>query len=73
MVAEYGKDAYGGDIKKMWQKRDAMSPTGKQGESFDIAQAALFLASDESKYISGTHLIVDGSITATMLGTVKPE
>ncbi len=73
MVAEYGKDAYGGDIEKMWQKRDAMSPTGKQGESWDIAQAALFLASDESKYISGTHLIVDGSITGTMLGTVKPE
>ncbi len=73
MVAEYGKDAYGGDIEKMWQKRDAMSPTGKQGESWDIAQAALFLASDESKYISGTHLIVDGSISGTMLGTVKPE
>ncbi len=73
MVAAYGRDAYGGDIEKMWEKRDAMSPTGKQGEPWDIAQVALFLASDDSKYVSGTYLIVDGSITGTMLGTVRPE
>lgn len=73
MVAVYGRDAYGGDIDKMWQKRNAMSPTGQQGEPWDIAQAALFLASDDAKYITGTYLIVDGGITGTMLGTVKPE
>lgn len=73
MVAHYGKDAYGGDIEEMWKRRDAMSPTGKQGEPWDIAHAALFLASDEAKYITGTTLIVDGCITGTMWGTVKPE
>lgn len=73
MVEAYGKKAYGDDIDKMWQKRDDMSPTGKQGEPWDIAQAALFLASDDAKYITGTYLIVDGGITGTMLGTVKPE
>ncbi len=73
MVAAYGKKAYGENIDRMWQQRDAMSPTGKQGEPWDIAQAALFLASDDAKYITGTYLIVDGGITGTMLGTVKPE
>ena len=73
MVEVFGKDAYGGDVERMWQKRDAMSPTGYQGEPWDIAKAALFLASDDSKYMTGTHLIVDGCITGTMLGTVKPE
>lgn len=73
MVAHYGKDAYGGNIEGMWKRRDAMSPTGKQGEPWDIAQAALFLASDEAKYVTGTTLVVDGGITGTMWGTVKPE
>jgi NAD(P)-dependent dehydrogenase (short-subunit alcohol dehydrogenase family) len=73
MVAYYGKDAYGGDIEEMWRRRNAMSPTGKQGEPWDIAHAALFLASDEAKYITGTTLIVDGCITGTMWGTVKPQ
>ena len=43
-----------------------MSPTGKQGEPWDIANAALFLASDEAKYINGATLIVDGGLTNTM-------
>jgi NAD(P)-dependent dehydrogenase (short-subunit alcohol dehydrogenase family) len=73
LVAASGRKAYGDDIEKMWEKRDAMSPTGKQGEPWDIAQAALFLASDDAKYITGTYLIVDGGITGTMLGTVKPD
>lgn len=73
MVAHYGRDAYGGDIEAMWKKRDAMSPTEKQGEPWDIAYAALFLASDEANYITGTTLIVDGCITGTMWGTVKPQ
>jgi len=72
LVEFYGKDAYGGDVDEMWRRRDAMSPTGKQGEPWNIAQAALFLASDESKYITGTTLIVDGCITGTTWGTVRP-
>jgi len=50
----------------MWKRRDAMSPTEKQGEPWDVAYAALFLASDEAKYITGTTLLVDGGISGTM-------
>ena len=53
---------YGGDIDEMWKKRDAMSPTGKQGEAWDVAYASLFLASDEAAYVNGVVLPVDGGI-----------
>jgi len=67
MVEFYNPQAYGdGDVELMWQRRDAMCPTGKQGEPWDVASAALFLASDEAKYITGTTLLVDGGISGTM-------
>ena len=46
--------------------RDAMIPIGKQGESWDVAHAALFLASDEAKYVTGTTLVVDGGLTGAV-------
>ena len=57
------KDIYDVGVDLLWQKRDARSPTGKQGDAWDIAYAALFLASDEAKYITGITLLVDGGIT----------
>ena len=39
-------------------------PMGKMGEADDVAFAALFLASDESKYITGIELNIDGGILA---------
>ncbi len=56
-------EAYGSDVARMTEIRDARCPTGKQGESWDIAYLALFLASDEAKYITGTTVIVDGAQT----------
>jgi NAD(P)-dependent dehydrogenase (short-subunit alcohol dehydrogenase family) len=44
----------------MIRQRDAASPTGKMGDAWDVAHAALFLASDEAKYINGVCLPVDG-------------
>jgi NAD(P)-dependent dehydrogenase (short-subunit alcohol dehydrogenase family) len=57
-------DAYaGGDVEAMWRKRDAQVPMGHMGDAWDVANAALFLASDESRYVTGIELVVDGGIT----------
>ena len=39
-------------------------PMGRLGQPQDIANAALFLASDESAFVTGAPLIVDGGYTA---------
>jgi NAD(P)-dependent dehydrogenase (short-subunit alcohol dehydrogenase family) len=56
-------EAYGGNVEEMTKFRDARCPTGKQGEPWDVANLALFLASDQSKYITGQAIIVDGAQT----------
>jgi NAD(P)-dependent dehydrogenase (short-subunit alcohol dehydrogenase family) len=48
--------------------RDAIIPSGRMGTGFDVAYASLFLASDEASHITGTHLVVDGGVTATAPG-----
>ncbi len=52
------------------QRRLVHVPMGRFGEAEEIAKAALFLASDESSYITGTEFLVDGGITAAY---VTPE
>ena len=65
LVTERIASQYGdGDAKRMIASRDAMCPTGKMGDAWDVAYASLFLASDESKYVNGTELVVDGGLTA---------
>jgi NAD(P)-dependent dehydrogenase (short-subunit alcohol dehydrogenase family) len=53
----------GGDIEAMWRKRDAQVPMGHMGDAWDVARAALFLASDDARYITGIELVVDGGLT----------
>jgi NAD(P)-dependent dehydrogenase (short-subunit alcohol dehydrogenase family) len=45
-------------------ERDARSPTGRAGSPWDVANAAVFLASDEAAYINGVCLPVDGGLSA---------
>jgi len=52
-----------GDVEAMWRARDAQVPMGHMGEAWDVANAALFLASDESRYVTGIELVVDGGLT----------
>lgn len=60
------KDQYGGSYEKMKAARDACCPSGKMGDAWDVAYAALFLASDESKYVNGIDLVVDGAISMAL-------
>ena len=39
-------------------------PTGKKGLPEDIANGVLFLASDDSRYVTGSELVIDGGMTA---------
>ena len=59
-------ERYGdGDYEAMVAKRHAQVPMGRMGDAWDVAHAALFLASDEAKYITGTEIVVDGGLTAS--------
>lgn len=64
MVVKSLTDFYAeGDVEKMVEIRNTQCPMGKMGEAWDVAYAALFLASGEAKYITGTQLVVDGGLT----------
>lgn len=61
----YLADKYaGGDLEGFLAKRDKAVPMGKQGESIDVANAVVFLASQNAKYITGQSIVVDGGITS---------
>lgn len=64
-VVEPLKDVYGGgNVGAMMDKRDSQCPMGHMGDAWDVANAALYLASDEAKYTTAAELIIDGGITA---------
>ncbi len=55
--------AYDSDAEMVRQRNEA-TPMGKMGTGWDIANAAVFLASDEASYITAVCLPVDGGLTA---------
>ena len=52
------------DTEAKKQRRLVHIPMGRFGEAEEMARAALWLASDESSYVTGTEFMVDGGITA---------
>ena len=55
----------GGDVETLLQARgSARIPVGFMGDGRDTANAALFLASDEARFVTGTEIIVDGGMVA---------
>ncbi|MCC2675844.1 MAG: 3-oxoacyl-[acyl-carrier protein] reductase [Ramlibacter sp.] len=58
------RDQAGGDLEQLLQRRRKRIPLPVEGDGRDTANAALFLASDEARFITGTELVVDGGMSA---------
>lgn len=56
------------DAAKLIANRHAAVPMGRMGDAWDVANAVVFLASDEASYITATQLVVDGGMTAARSG-----
>ena len=53
-----------GDLEEGRKATAALHPLGRIGEPDDIAWGAVYLASDESKFVTGSELVIDGGYTA---------
>ena len=53
----------GGDVDALVKQRLARIPLGFAGDGRDTANAVLFLASDEARFVTGTELVVDGGMS----------
>lgn len=53
-----------GDVEGGRKSLDALHPIGHIGEPMDVAYGVLYLASDESKFVTGSELVIDGGYTA---------
>jgi NAD(P)-dependent dehydrogenase (short-subunit alcohol dehydrogenase family) len=61
--ARLAKQRTGGDIEALLKSRVDRIPMGFMGDGRDTANAALFLASDEARFVTGTEIVVDGGMT----------
>ncbi|MBM3279058.1 MAG: SDR family oxidoreductase [Candidatus Handelsmanbacteria bacterium] len=63
LIEGLARQVYGTDTEMMLEIRSQQAPMKRMGDAWDVAYAALFLASDEAKYITGIQLVVDGGLT----------
>ena len=69
LISWRAKQQYGDNrVADIIAVRDAMCPSGKMGDAWDVAYASLYLASDEAKYVTATELVVDGGMTQGAAG-----
>jgi NAD(P)-dependent dehydrogenase (short-subunit alcohol dehydrogenase family) len=61
--ARLAKQRTGGDVEALLKTRVARIPMGFMGDGRDTANAALYLASDEARFVTGTEIVVDGGMT----------
>ncbi len=66
VTARLAQQQAGGDAQALIARRHARPPMGRMGDAWDVAYAALYLASDEAKYVTGAEIVVDGGLTATI-------
>ncbi|MGQ3674035.1 SDR family NAD(P)-dependent oxidoreductase [Xanthobacter sp. TB0139] len=64
LVARLADKYAGGQYEAFVATRNQQVPMGRMGNAWDVAHAALFLAADESRYVTGTELLVDGGLTS---------
>ena len=53
----------GGDVDAIIASRNARIPMGQMGDGFDVAYAAVYFASDESKFVTGSEIVLDGGMS----------
>ena len=53
----------GGDVTKLLETRQSRIPLPFMGDGRDTANAAVYFASDESRFVTGTELVVDGGMS----------
>lgn len=61
--ARLAKQRTGGNLDALLNQRLARIPLGFMGDGRDTANAALYLASDEAQFVTGTEIVVDGGMT----------
>jgi NAD(P)-dependent dehydrogenase (short-subunit alcohol dehydrogenase family) len=57
------KQRAGGDVEALLKQRQSRIPLPFMGDGRDTANAALFLASDEARFVTGTEIVVDGGMS----------
>jgi len=63
-MVEHHLEGGGGDLAASRKAVDALHPLGHMGEPDDIAWGVVYLASDQSKFVTGSELVIDGGYTA---------